>query len=87
MLIITLPILTMAYIIGLLLARILENGIIAKASSTNIQMVYVTYSTLIADQCDKVFLNNNANPKNAIDVQNKETVAVEITFCLLSSVL
>ena len=83
----TFPIFIMAYFIGLPSARSLENGIIAKASSVKIQIVYVIYSTLILDQLDKVLRNNNPNSKNPRDDQNSETVEVETTFFLLSSEL
>lgn len=76
-----------AYFIGFFSARSFENGIIARASSVKIQMVYVMYSTLISDKPAKVCRNNNAKTKNPKLDQNNETVEVEMTFFLLSSEL
>lgn len=78
----TFPIFIAAYFIGFRSARSLENGIIAKASSVKIQIVYVIYSTLISDQLAKVFRNNNPKTKNTNDDQNSETVEVEMTLFL-----
>ena len=83
----TLEILMMAYFIGLFSALILENGIIAKASSANIQRAKTTYSTLISDQSAKFFLKSNSIAKKAIVDQNIEMVAVDMTLLLLDSEL
>ncbi len=45
------------------------------------------YSTLISAQLDNVFLKIKARNKNEIDDQKIETVAVEITLFLSSSLL
>ena len=84
---VTFAILIVAYRIGLFSALNLENGMIAKASSVNIKMVYVIYSTLIFDQDANEFLNKSDSNKKANEDQNKEIVVVEITFFLLSSEL
>jgi hypothetical protein len=68
-------------------ALILENGIMAKASSANIQMAKTIYSTLILDQSAKFFLKSNNMAKKVIVDQNIEMVAVEMTLLLLDSEL
>ena len=83
----TFEILITAYFIGRLSALILENGIIANASSAKIQMVKTMYSTLNSDQNAKSFLKSNNKAKNIIVDQNIEMVAVEMTLCLLDSEL
>ena len=60
---------------------------ITSASSAKIQMVYVTYSTLILDQSANDFRYKSAITKKARDDQKMETVDVEITFFLSSSEL
>lgn len=83
----TFEILMMAYLIGFFSALILENGMIAKASKAKIQMVKTMYSIFISDQRAKFFLKSRNKTKNPIVDQNREIVAVEMTFFLLSSVL
>ena len=87
MFIVTLPILIIAYCIGLLVALNFEKGIITSASRTKIQIVYVIYSTFISAQFDSVFLKINPRNKNEIDDQKIETVAVDMTLFLFSSLL
>ena len=84
---ITLPILITAYFNGFFSALNFENGIMASASSVKIQMVYITYSTLMPDQFESVFRNNNEATKNPMDDQKIVTVEVDITLFLFSSVL
>ena len=84
---VTFPTLIIAYFIGFFSARIFENGIIARASSVKIQIVYVMYSTLMSDQVESVFRNNNEITKNTIEDQKSVIIEVEITFFLLSSEL
>jgi len=76
-----------AYFKGFFSALNFENGIIANASRVKIQMVYVMYSTLISDQPESVFLNNNDINKKPKDDQKRVRVEVDITFFLFSSVL
>lgn len=83
----TFPIFINAYIIGFFSARSFENGIIAKASNARIQIVNVTYSRLIFDQREIVFLYNKEIIKKVIDDQKTDIVAVDITFFLFASVL
>lgn len=68
-------------------ALILENGIMAKASSANIQIAKTIYSTLILDQSAKFFLKSNNMAKKVIVDQNIEMVAVEMTLLLFDSEL
>ena len=68
----TFPIFIAAYFMGFRSARSLENGIMAKASSVKIQIVYVIYSTLISDQLANVFRNNNPKTRNAKDDQKSK---------------
>jgi hypothetical protein len=77
----------MAYFMGRFSALILENGIMAKASSANIQIAKTIYSTLILDQSAKFFLKSNNMAKKVIVDQNIEMVAVEMTLLLLDSEL